>query len=303
MGSTSSGRSPVENRLAAQQRAENFPVALRVLPARFRTDLAAVYAFARTVDDLGDEADGDRTAALTEFRADLARVWDGEPETPVLRELTRTVRARALPKEPFDRLVRANLRDQEQSGYATFDDLRDYCALSADPVGRIVLGIFGVTDPAAPALSDSICTALQLVEHWQDVAEDRRAGRVYLPAEDMAAFGVEPGDLDSPVSCYPVRRLVGYEATRAADLLLAGEPLLRSLRGWARLAVTGYVAGGLAALDALRRARWAVLEGTPRASRRDVLRHLVLLRLRPGRHVAAVATRVRSAADLPGVAG
>jgi squalene synthase HpnC len=288
--------------LAAKQRAENFPVALRVLPARFRTHLSAVYAFARTVDDLGDEAAGDRTAQLRAFRADLARVWDGAPETPVLRRLTRTVRACALPPEPFDNLVLANLRDQEQTAYATFGDLREYCALSADPVGRIVLGVFGVRDPAAEELSDSICTALQLVEHWQDVAEDSRAGRVYLPAADMAAFGVEPGDLVSPVSCYPVRRLVAFESARAADLLVAGAPLLPRLRGWARLAVSGYLAGGLAALDALRRAGWAVLEGTPRARRRDVLRHLLLLRLRPRRHVAAVAARVR-AAQTPGAAG
>jgi squalene synthase HpnC len=291
VGSIPPSRSPTEDLLTAQQRAENFPVALSVLPARVRTHLRAVYAFARTVDDLGDELAGDRTAALTTFRADLARIWAGrEPDSPVLRDLAGTVRACQLPSDPFDRLVRANLRDQVQHSYATYADLRDYCALSADPVGRLVLGIFGVRDPAAQELSDHICTALQLIEHWQDVAEDRRAGRVYLPADDMAAYGVTDSDLDAATTPDPVRRLVAFEARRAGALLVAGEPLLGRLHGWARLAVTGYLAGGLAALDAIRRARFRVLEGPPRPRRADLLRHLAGLRLRPGAHVRA-ATR------------
>lgn len=251
-----------------------------------RTHLRAVYGFARTVDDLGDESVGDRTAQLLAFRADLARVWtDGEPDTPVLRELVPTVRACGLPLEPFDNLVRANLRDQEQSSYAAYADLAAYCTLSADPVGRIVLGVFGVRSAGAAALSDRICTALQLVEHWQDVAEDRDAGRVYLPAADLQAYGAS---LAGSVSGPALRRLMRFEAGRAAGLFVAGEPLLGQLRGWARLAVTGYLAGGLAALDALRRAGYAVLEGTPKARTLDVLKHAVLLRLRPGRHVESV---------------
>jgi squalene synthase HpnC len=293
VGSIGSGSVPVEGRLEEKRRAENFPVALRVLPARFRTHLIAVYAFARTVDDLGDEAGGDRTARLTAFREDLARVWDGEPETPVLRGLTETVRSCRLPPEPFDRLVRANLRDQRQTSYATFGDLRDYCTLSADPVGRIVLGVFDVRDAEAERLSDHICTGLQLVEHLQDVAEDRRAGRVYLPADDMAAHGVAAADLDGTVTPPAVRRLVGLSSVRAAEWLTRGAPLLPRLRGWARLAVTGYLAGGYAALDALRRVDFAVLAGTPRARRRDVLRHLVLLLPRPRAHALAELTRIR----------
>jgi squalene synthase HpnC len=291
VGSIPPSRSPTEDRLTAKQRAENFPVALSVLPARVRTHLRAVYAFARTVDDLGDELDGDRTAALTTFRADLARIWAGQaPDSPVLRDLAGTVRACELPPEPFDRLVRANLRDQVQHGYPTYADLRDYCTLSADPVGRMVLGIFGVRDAESETLSDRICTGLQLVEHWQDVAEDRRAGRVYLPADDMAAHGVTDSDLDAATTPDAVRRLVAFEARRAGELFVAGEPLLGRLHGWARLAVTGYLAGGLAALDALRRARFRVLEGAPKPRRADLLRHLAGLRLRPGAHVRA-ATR------------
>src|SRR3954451_6667705 len=176
---------------------ENFPVAMRVLPRRFRERLEAVYGFARTVDDLGDESSGDRSANLDAFAADLDLIWTGgTPSTPVLARLAATVRACDLPAEPFRRLVQANRQDQRVKTYRTYDDLRAYCTLSADPVGRIVLGVFGVTTDARVAWSDAICTGLQLVEHWQDVAEDRRAGRIYLPAEDLERFGVTPADLD-----------------------------------------------------------------------------------------------------------
>jgi squalene synthase HpnC len=279
--------------LRDKQRAENFPVAMRVLPGRYREHLIAVYDFARTVDDLGDEAAGNRTALLDEFGADLATIWVGGTPQPavwsaVLRRLSSTVRACDLPREPFENLVEANRRDQRISRYPTFDDLRAYCALSADPVGRIVLGIFGAgqraggPDPVAVELSDRVCTALQLVEHWQDVAEDRRAGRVYLPADDLVRYGVAETDLDSAATPATVRQLMAFETDRAAALLDSGAPLVGRLRGWARLAVAGYVAGGRAAIDALRRADFDVLTQTPKGRRRDVVRHLLRLLLRPG---------------------
>jgi squalene synthase HpnC len=261
--------------LRRKQRAENFPVALRVLPARLRCGLVAVYDVARVIDDLGDAATGPRTPLLEEFRRDLARVWeDGQPQHPVLRRLVPTVRVHHLDREPFDRLVRANLLDQRVHRYPTFTELRGYCTLSADPVGRIVLALLGVRDPVAVELSDRICTALQLIEHWQDVAEDYRAGRVYLPQEDLATFGVSEAELGGTVATAALRRLMGFEITRAAQLLDSGAPLIGLLRGWGRLAVAGYVAGGRAALDALRRCGGDVLGGTPRPRRRDVLRHL-----------------------------
>jgi phytoene/squalene synthetase len=119
-----------------------------------------------------------------------------------------------------------------------------------------------------------VCTALQLVEHWQDVAEDRRKGRVYLPKEDLAEYGVSPSDLDGTVATPALRRLMMFETERAAALLASGAPLVGMLRGWARLAVAGYLAGGRAAVDALRRSGGEVLAGTPRTRKRDVLRHL-----------------------------
>jgi squalene synthase HpnC len=261
--------------LASLERAENFPVALRVLPRRFRTHLRAVYDVVRVIDDLGDRAAGDRVALLDGFGRDLAALWTGgTPGAAVLRRLAPTVRACGLERAPFDHLIAANLADQRVTRYASYDDLLGYCRLSADPVGRLVLAIFGASTPATRELSDRVCTALQLIEHWQDVAEDRRAGRVYLPGEDLARFGVAETDLDRPTASVPVRRLVAFQTDRAADLLDSGAPLLGLLRGWARVAVAGYLAGGRAAVAAIRRADHDVLAGSPRARRRDVAAHL-----------------------------
>jgi squalene synthase HpnC len=267
--------------LRAKERAENFPVAMRLLPRRYRAHLVAVYRVVRTIDDLGDEAVGDRGAQLDEFAADLTRIWRGEvPRAAVLRQLVPTVRACGLEPEPFQHLVEANRQDQRVTGYETYQDLLGYCRLSAQPVGRLVLSIFGAGSPDRVALSDRICDALQLVEHWQDVAEDRRAGRVYLPREDVRRFGVTEADLDAEAAADPVRRLIAFEAGRAGQLLDSGTPLVGQLRGWARLAVAGYVAGGRAAIDALRRADWDVMSHTPRPRRLDVARHVLALLLR-----------------------
>jgi squalene synthase HpnC len=264
--------------LRARRRAENFPVALRLLPRALRTDLVAIYNVTRVIDDLGDEADGDRRALLRDFAADLATIWaGGRPTAPVLRELAPTVAARGLAQEPFQRLIEANLIDQRVHRYASYAQLREYCALSAHPVGRLVLGVFGVRDPVAVELSDRVCAGLQLVEHWQDVGEDRCAGRVYLPAEDLARFGVTEAELDAASASPSVRRLLAFQTDRAAALLDSGAALPALLRGWSRLAVAGYLAGGLAAVDALRRVDGDVLGQVARTRRRDVLRHLARL--------------------------
>jgi len=262
--------------LRAMERRENFPVALRVLPRELRADLRAVYDAVRTIDELGDAAAGDRTAALTGFADDLGRVWTGDPpEHPVLLGLRSAVIRRNLPREPFDRLVAANLADQRVTRYATFDDLLGYCDLSAAPVGRLVLALFGQDGPRQRVLSDRICAGLQVVEHLQDVGEDRRAGRVYLPQTDLRAFGVAETDLDDPVASPAVRRLVLAELDRVTGLFDAGAPLLPMLHGWARLAVAGYLAGGRAAAAAIRRTGGDVLGGSPRVRRRDLLAALL----------------------------
>ncbi|GEL21927.1 phytoene synthase [Pseudonocardia sulfidoxydans NBRC 16205] len=296
---------PTEARLRDAERSENFPVALRVLPAAIRAHLRAVYDVVRVIDDIGDgDTDGpqqdprpvtaeeaaDRTARLHGLCTDLRRVFDDGPgpEAPVLRRLVPTARACGLTREPFERLVAANLADQYVTRYRTWDDLLGYCVLSADPIGRMVLAVFGVGAPPGSDLqrwSDRICTALQILEHCQDVAEDRARGRIYLPVDDLTAFGVDESDLDAPHASPALRALLAEVTGRACALLDEGAPLLGRLHGWARVAVAGYAAGGRAAADALRRSDFDVLAGAPEARRRDVVRHLVRDLTRPSREL------------------
>jgi squalene synthase HpnC len=273
---------PLDDYLRDRQSAENFPVALRVLPRAHREHLAAVYDVARVIDDLGDEAPGDRVALLTAFRDDLDAIWlGGRPHAPVLRQLAVTVADRALSRQPFVDLIEANLLDQSVTEYPAYRDLLRYCELSANPVGRTVLEVFGVSSPERIELSDRICTALQIIEHCQDVAEDRRAGRIYLPLEDLDRFDVARTDLDETTTTAPqVRRLVAFEAQRAADLLASGTPLVGQLRGWVRLAVSGYVAGGRAAFESLKRTNWDVMAHCPKIRRTDVIRQVMAVAVR-----------------------
>jgi squalene synthase HpnC len=268
----------------ARERAENFPVVLRVLPRRQREELHAVYAFARIVDELGDSAPGDRTAQLHGLDEALTQTWAGRPVVdPVLSRLVSTGVVHALPVEPFRDLVRANLADQTTSRYDTFDDLLGYCRLSAVPVGRIVLGVFDEDRPGPTRLSDRVCTALQLLEHWQDVGEDRRAGRVYLPQEDLQRHRVTEADLDRPTASATLRSLMRFEIDRAAEILAEGAPIVGQLRGWARPCVAGFVAGGEATVAALRRTDGDVLGRSARPSRPGTLVRLVALTARGSR--------------------
>jgi squalene synthase HpnC len=254
---------------------ENFPVALRVLPARYRRHLTNLYFFARLTDDLGDEArdgSGDQADAsplrlrlLDELAADVNRVYaGGAPQSPVIQAMAETVRECHVPAQPLLDLIEANRQDQQVARYGTLAELTRYCELSANPVGQIVLYIFGAATPRRIALSDSICTALQLIEHWQDVAEDLASGRIYLPGEDLERFGCTEADLAAPTAGPAVRELMRFETDRAARLLDSGAPLVGTLHGAARLAVAGYLAGGRAALAAIRAQEYDVLRGTPR---------------------------------------
>jgi squalene synthase HpnC len=275
--------------VVANASGENFPVALRMLPARHRKHLTNLYFFARLTDDLGDEAreaatDGTvtkddvtdlRLRLLDELAADVDRIYSGKtPESPVIKAMAETVRECDVPAQPLLDLIQANRQDQLVARYRTYTELEQYCELSANPVGRIVLYIFGVATPRRIEFSDSICTALQLAEHWQDVAEDLASGRIYLPGEDLERFGVTEADLAAPSLAAPslaaggaggnVRRLMIFETDRAERLLDSGAPLVHTLHGAARLAVAGYLAGGRAALAAIREQDYDVLRGTPR---------------------------------------
>ncbi|SEC03319.1 squalene synthase HpnC [Streptomyces sp. TLI_105] len=278
---------------------ENFPVAPFFLPRAWRDDLMAVYGFARLVDDIGDgdlapggadarhlgvapEAAGDRLALLDAFEADLHRVFDSTPHHPLLRALQPTVERCGLTPAPFLGLIAANRQDQLVRRYETYDDLLAYCELSANPVGRLVLAITGTDTPERIRRSDEICTALQIVEHLQDVAEDLARDRIYLPAEDLRRFHVTERDLAAPTAGASVRALIAFEAERARALLHAGAPLVGSVHGRLRLLLAGFSGGGLAALDAITDAGYDVLTGPPKATKPSLMRQAgaVLLRAR-----------------------
>jgi squalene synthase HpnC len=273
------GPGVITSQASAKAAGENFPVALRLLPRRYQRHLTAVYCFARSADDMGDEAPpAERMALLDELEADLGRLYRPRGEGPrleVIQALAPAVTQCAIPAQPFLDLIQANRQDQVVTRYQTFDELLGYCRLSANPVGRIVLHVFGAATPARERLSDLVCTALQLAEHWQDVAEDLRAGRVYLPGKDLAAYGVTEAALAAPSASPQVRALVAFEVRRAADLLDEGARITGTLRGYARAAVAGYVAGGRAALAAINASDCDVLAATPRPRTRRVAAELL----------------------------
>ncbi len=260
------GVGPVMDKAAA----ENFTVASRLLPASVRAHLLSIYGYARFVDDTGDLAEGDRCAQLDWIEAELDRCFAGAATHPVFVRLGASVAALRLERRPFDDLLAANRQDQVVHRYATYDELAAYCALSANPVGRLVLAVFGQSSAEAVRLSDAICTGLQLVEHWQDVAEDYRSGRVYLPGCDLDAFAVAEAELASPRATPALRRLLAFEVARARRLLDDGAPLVGLLRGPARIAVAGFLGGGRAQLDAIERASYDVLATQVKASRAAV---------------------------------
>ena len=281
---------PAADAVLLRARGENFPVALRLLGPRTRMDLLAIYGFARLVDELGDSYAGDRLAALDWVQEELGRAFRGSARHPLLTALTPALQRHALTPEPFVRLIEANRMDQRVARYETWEQLRGYCSLSADPVGELVLAVFGVHDQRRIGLSNSVCTALQLAEHCQDVAEDLASGRIYLPAEDLRRFDVGESDLAAAHAGSAVRGLVAFELGRARELLRAGAQLVGELPLRAGLAVAAFIAGGRAALDAIERAGCDVLAGSPRPTRLMLAREL---RVGLGERRRGVAGRAR----------
>ncbi len=290
--------------IAARADTENFPVALRILSAAQRRHLMAIYRFARLTDQIGDAAHGNRLAMLDELQRQVDACVDAQTDVnacvdaqtdgnacssadtsiakpidsyararhPIIEMLAPTIRECALPIGPFHRLIDANRLDQRKHRCENLQELLDYCQLSANPVGELVLYVFGVATPERIRQSDAVCTGLQLVEHWQDVKEDYAAGRIYLPSEDSVKFGCPESDLAADRASPALRELMRFECERAHGLLDEGVPLVRSLRGRARFAIGGFAAGGRAALDAIERASFDVMAGAPRARRRDFAR-------------------------------
>lgn len=256
----------------AQARHENFPVASVALGRRHRAHLLAIYGFARLVDDTGDEYEGDRLEALSGLEAELRLAVTGRSTHPVFVPLSRTITALDLPLEPFAALIEANRQDQVVSRYATYDDLVDYCMLSAAPVGRLVLSVFGVSTPDRQTLSDDVCVGLQLVEHLQDVGEDFRSGRIYLPQADLERLGCSESELGAAAASPGLRRVVAEMSGRARRLLASGTALAATVHGRIRVAIAGYAGGGLAVLDAVERHEFDVLACPSRPATVDVLR-------------------------------
>lgn len=246
---------------------ENFPVASRLVPARLRPAVVAVYRFARAADDLADEGDAPadtRLSALYTFERALDAIERGEtPSLAPFPALVAAMRAHALPMAPFRALLSAFRQDVTTARYATRLELLDYCARSANPVGRIMLALFGVDGVAELRASDAICTGLQLANFWQDVAIDAAKGRVYVPDEDLVRFGIRAQDVlaGRPGPGWPA--LMAFETARTRDHFAAGRPLLASLPFRLRLEIGAVIAGGSRILDRIDAVRGDVFRQRP----------------------------------------
>ena len=254
-----------------RSRSENFPVAMRWLPGELRDDLMAIYAYARLVDQVGDEAEGDRMAMLEELSEELACIMASEPRHPILRRLKPVIQRRGLGIDVLERLIEANRHDQNLHAVATWDELIESCRFSANPVGELVLQFFGMAREETIALSDSICTALQVVEHCQDVSEDYLRGRIYLPAEDLARFSCPRPDLARAPASPELRKVIRVQVERCRTLLASADALLAAARGISVPVIAGYAAGGVAVCDALERADFDVVSTAVRPYKRDLL--------------------------------
>lgn len=270
-GSTAPAGLPSVDSITARARTENFRVASRLLPRDVRDPLMDVYRYARFVDEIGDNYGGDRLAALDWVEFELRHAAAGAAGAhPIMAAAGKLVRDGRVSVSLLLDLIEANRQDQTVRQYECFEDLLGYCELSANPVGRLVLELFGVATEDRERWSDAICTGLQLVEHWQDVGEDARAGRVYVPSADLRTFGVETSELlrTGPAS-RALRALMAFECGRVRDFLDRGAPLIASLGGRLKLAVAGFWAGGLAAVDALEAQRFDPLprHASPKVAR------------------------------------
>lgn len=256
---------------------ENFPVASRVGPPALRAAISAIYAFARGADDIADEGDDSQTvrlAGLDRYAAMLdqiehARERGTDPVDPTFAALAAAIRRHALPITPFRELLSAFRQDVTQTRYRDFDQLLDYCRRSANPIGRLLLHLYGVTDAIELRRADAICTGLQLTNFWQDVSLDWTKGRVYLPADDMATFGVGERDIADGIVDLRWQRLISFEVARTREMLRSGRPLARALPLRARVELKMVVAGGLRILRAIDRAQGDVFRHRPVLRRRD----------------------------------
>ncbi len=252
---------------------ENFPVGSLLLPRRMRRAVHAIYHFARYADDVADEGDADAAARLAELdrlSADLARIEAGaEPQIELMRPLAAAIAAHGLPFQPFHDLLSAFRQDVVKTRYQSFAELVDYCRRSANPVGRLMLALYGVDDARSLAQSDGICTALQLINFWQDVAVDWQKGRVYLPQDDLARFRLEEGRIEAGQCDAAWRGMMLYQVERARKMLQAGAPLGRTLRGRLGLELRLIILGGERILKKLHASGGDVFRQRPKLNGLD----------------------------------
>ncbi len=258
-----------ENRKLATTHYENFVVASVLLPRRLRQPFYDVYAFCRTADDLADESASPQQALerLADFQHQLHQTFAGRPPKNLFLALAHTIEQFDLPQQPFDDLLDAFRQDQTQTRYESFDDLLGYCRRSANPVGQILLRLAGSHNDETIALSDQICTGLQLVNFWQDVHRDYQIGRVYLPKQAMDRFGVGTDHLQSETADQPLRNLIGEQCQIAEGYLRGGLPLAKIVPQWFAADVKLFVHGGLATIQAIRRHDHDVLGHRPKVGK------------------------------------
>ncbi|MGA7595897.1 MAG: squalene synthase HpnC [Gallionella sp.] len=246
---------------------ENFPVASILMPRRLRKPVAAIYHFARAADDIADEGDlsgKERLNQLDEFRAELARIASREtPQALLFRNLAAEISRHELPLQPFYDLLDAFSQDVEKKRYADFEDLLNYCRRSANPVGNLLLHLYREATPVNIAYSDAICTSLQLINFWQDVAKDYAIGRIYLPLDELAQYGVDEQQIAQGKSDENWRALMKFQADRARDMMLKGKPLGSILTGRIGLEMRMIIAGGLRIITKLENAQFDMFHRRP----------------------------------------
>lgn len=252
----------------SKQHYENFTVGSPFLPSHLRKPVRILYAYCRYVDDIGDEAAGNRLALLDAWEADLLQCYGGEPKHPILRALQPIIHTYHLPREPFLKLIEANRMDQRQNRYPTYDHLLRYCEHSANPVGHLFLALLGYNDTQRLQLADATCTALQLTNFWQDIGRDYRKGRIYLPLEDMEHFGVSERMIAESRATFAFRNLLAFESGRARSLFMQGLPLADQIGGRSRIDIRLFSLGGLAVLDGLATVHYDVFNHRPVVSKR-----------------------------------
>jgi hydroxysqualene synthase len=255
----------------ARAHTESFPVASRFVPAAVRPHLIALYAFARSADDFADEPqyEGRRIEALDRWEEELARASHGEATHPMFIALADTIERRDLPIPPLEDMLSAFRADIEIRRYSTFSALRGYTARSADPVGRLLLALFGYRQPELVRYADEISTALQLTNFWQDVAADAARDHIYLPAEDLHFFGVSEAEVKALKPTRGLRDLMRYQVARTRALYERGRPLTNHLGSDLRMELTLIWLVGTTILDKIEDADYDVFTQRPQIRRRD----------------------------------